>query len=858
MTFNNQSKNSSNKYNSNNLKDNNFYFNYLNNDKIIEKQKLCAYLIFEHDFIPFEQFLKKNTKVDNSFRVLKNILKFILLLHSRGIVFLDLKPDLLYLDKKLNLKVFDFYNSIKIIDIDKKIKNIYTPMFCSPEIFLCYPHFGIAQDIFSLGCLQILLFINYKKHDETSLRIYLKRVFNNTAYINNENNDYEISKQEKYDLMVEKAKSINENRDFLDTKIPKIPKNIDERLANIIKSCFIEDPLLRIDILQIINKINFDFFSKIKETDNIIEVSEATKSSLEKYIEKSMLLYITNRESNIKNTINKIDYEYCGIHGKNKIVFCESCKNFYCTTCISKNHSIHIYQNCEIYYDVIELLFYNKIKELDNKFLKPEFFEILALENDFQSDYELEREKIKEIYSEINNSITNLRGKQLELLEKSKNYFLSSKFHKLFSYSDKIKSYYEEFYKVKNLYSSYFKRFDISLKSKKTKVNFLNYESLINRFELFYLYSEVLKTYVDKLIEKSSNLKIQGKYKYNNELYTKIMIRSISDIEKKIVKEKYKAFDFAGKDILFLPKEIITIVANSNCIFSYIKNSFKLLTVNFDVNSIKIKKFLKGSASIYFFDYIYVTGGEYNDEGTRNCYYFSITEKILAEIPELNTLRRYHSLIALNDRLLCAIGGWSSYDVEIFDAAMNDYWRVCPKMNYARADATIFFFNKKWIYVFGGWDFITKEFIGGIERYEFFDNENSIKFHGSWENVTIKSDYVDCFYKYNMGVLLSKETPSEESIILVGGFTNQGDYSNELVHLSFNKKKQELGFNFKEHLDENFQSTYWYEKKFLIFDTEEGSKIACNFTSNNDILVYYYIEKEFKIYPNLVQLKRNK
>lgn len=169
----------------------------------------------------------------------------------------------------------------------------------------------------------------------------------------------------------------------------------------------------------------------------------------------------------------------------------------------------------------------------------------------------------------------------------------------------------------------------------------------------------------------------------------------------------------------------------------------------------------------------YITGGEYNDEGSKNCYSFKIAQKILGYVSELNVPRRYHSMLNLNNRFICVIGGWGLNDVEFYDTSIGKEWREFHKMNYCRSDASCLFFNKKWIYVIGGWSYSLKHSLGSIERYEFFENNNIIKFHGSWENISIKSNLSYCLSKYNMGIIVSEDKKYSESYILFGGYIDR-------------------------------------------------------------------------------------
>lgn len=801
---------------------------------------LSLFLIFDSQFISFDQFVKKNKKARHKYLLLKHLLKTFLILHSRGIVYLDLRPEMIQLDKSLNIRIFDFYNARKSSEIIDSNKIFYSPYFSAPEITFCTPKIGWAQDIYSIGCIIILLFLDYNKYDESSLKILQKRIFNTTPSMIKE------------DLRLD-------NKNFY-TRVPKIPKVIKKEIAEIIQKCFKIDPLERVDIVELIKLVNNTIFKENmkgnKLTDYVIVIKSATESSFEKYKEKMKFFYMEDRVNKSADAIEKM-FKKCKQHQKLKKDLCSNCDKYICEACRIENHNNHIVIDCDRYYDISEIIYFEKLKLVENKFLNINFFEFLLLESFFINDYEKERGKIETNFNKIIELLSNLKYKQIELLDKSKSILLNSKFKSIFTNSDKIKLFYKEFYIVKSFYLSLYRRFEILL-TNKLHINSRNYSFFIDKFEKYYEYSEILKSHADKMIENSCESKIKGKYKFTNEKYTSLMLNSIIDINKRQVKENHKFFDYAGKDVLFIPKEVLTIIPNTNKVFSYMKNNFKILPVNFDVNNIKIKGFLPGCASALINDMVYITGGELNDDGSRFSFYFSITQKIANEISELNILRRYHTMISLNSRFICCFGGWNSCDVEYYDTLNDDIWRVFHKMNYERADPTVCLVNSKWIYVFGGWNFSLKKCLGTIERYLFFESSSEILFHGAWENINIKSDFSLSISKYNMGILMSKENSISESYILIGGCDESLGYSKDIVNIEIDKKSGEIKYLNNNKLPDKYEASFWYEKEFQILQRDDGSFISVIFDSLNYIFVYDYNMKEFRRYENYLSFNRNK
>ena len=115
-----------------------------------------------------------------------------------------------------------FVNPLK----SKYTVKFLTPKYTAPEITICEPRHGWAQDIWSLGCILIELFIDYTKYDEGSIEILLTRIF--------------------------KGENI----------VPRIPKDLEQNIAMIVAKCFYIEPYLRVDTLSMIEKFNKYFKKK--------------------------------------------------------------------------------------------------------------------------------------------------------------------------------------------------------------------------------------------------------------------------------------------------------------------------------------------------------------------------------------------------------------------------------------------------------------------------------------------------------------------------------------------------------------------------------------------------------------------
>lgn len=138
------------------------------------------YLFME--FVPGGDFYFWETNMDNisisagRFYIAQIVLMFEYL-HSKLIVYRDLKPENLVLGADGYLKLIDFGSSVVLSDITKKTYSLCgTPEFLSPEVLLKKGH-TIAVDYWALG---VFLYELYAKEgpffDENPMKLYTKTI----------------------------------------------------------------------------------------------------------------------------------------------------------------------------------------------------------------------------------------------------------------------------------------------------------------------------------------------------------------------------------------------------------------------------------------------------------------------------------------------------------------------------------------------------------------------------------------------------------------------------------------------------------------------------------------------------------
>ena len=845
----------------------------------------------------------------NKLFIVNKLLRFVVMLHSNNILHRDIKLEYFFLTQPKNnqndfktcyVKTFDFVNafmfndSIEINKIDEDFmkqmreKLFLTPRFVSPELTLLKPAFGWGEDIWSLACLFIEIFIKYTDFQEEMISRLINRIFRGDEYLketvneaeknlnslkenengslnnNNDNNSLKNNENNNNNNQINNQNQNKNNDQEIKYVIPKIPKSIPLEIAQIIAICFYVEPRNRPNIITLVDKFN-NLFKKFNINQYEISVLEREKVNFLLEICRYIYLFSYNERTNMVSN----RWKECPYHTNSvKNFYCETCKNFFCENSIIMAHKNHLY---ELIYgqsknsdgqiiDIEEFSMEKKILkgfqvDLEKLEMEKNFKIIEEFSQDFDNDYYEEEQRINKEYDMILKKINELEKNQLHNLDSNKEKFQKAN-QKLFFGSKNIEEYCNNLYTTKGLFFSYLNRFNSSLKNNEiNSENYLNFRSKIDKF----------LNRADNLILNGNNLKKKcedlfqpGKYIFRHEQYTEEISKYLKILESKIFLEKMKFFDYSDSDTLFLTKELIMIIPLTNYVFSYSRNSYKKFSVNFEKNNIKLNSFLPGCSTLHLNNNFYITGGEIKDEATSNFLVMNIEDKVIYEKIEMNYPRRFHTMISIKikaQNFIMVVGGWDCNEVEYINTEEMSKWVSLPRMKFKRSDPTLYFFNNKYVYVFGGWDYSQKKCIGDVERYQIVNNEldEEICVNNSWENVKIKGESIS-LQKYNMGIinLIDEKTENSEKIILVGGFDESYDYSQSVIKIEIMQKENSIFVNKDiKGLPTGGESSFWYEKEFHIMNNDlDGELIAVNFNCFNNVYVYTFRTCEFKQYAN--------
>jgi len=238
-------------------------------------------------------------------------------------------------------------------------------------------------------------------------------------------------------------------------------------------------------------------------------------------------------------------------------------------------------------------------------------------------------------------------------------------------------------------------------------------------------------------------------------------------------------------------RDLFISIVNSNKIFSYNLDSAKFFITEVNFTDMPCDRFPNYSRSLIINGNLLVNGG-YDEENKVTLPYFFFYDRINKTLTRLNDMlygHSAHSIIFIPPHFVVVVSGSGIIKCEKFDMDNNE-WVELPDTLQPRQNTTLFYFNKQYIYAFGGayWDDKKKTFIylDTVERLDLDDGYEwqLIKSIRRGENLNLKkSVYSVLSYDVNR-------------VLLVGGSINYNTYSDEVMVFDFEKNE----FSLKENI----------------------------------------------------------
>lgn len=129
-----------------------------------EEKDATQHLVFEYmpsslwQYLNELRLLNEKLPIDKSVKIMKQILKGLKEIHSKGIMHRDIKPENILIDPRtLKIKICDF-GSAKLINDDKNIPLVVSKAYRAPELTLQCTKYGTEIDIWSAACIFLEFF----------------------------------------------------------------------------------------------------------------------------------------------------------------------------------------------------------------------------------------------------------------------------------------------------------------------------------------------------------------------------------------------------------------------------------------------------------------------------------------------------------------------------------------------------------------------------------------------------------------------------------------------------------------------------------------------------------------------------
>ena len=788
----------------------------------LDKEKDNIYLIFEYVYTNYE--LKSKTIPKDSPFIFETLLHVITtLVHCS----LSHQP-LYYLHKDIILyspddtfkllipfnEFIQFTQDYSSVDTHSKhsiINNENEEVFDrykSPEVL--YTGYSIKSDIWQTGCLALEMFSEYPVWDgltEEEMDINLKKYF-----------------------------------------VPKIHSDIPRHMWGILCEClcpYIESRITPSKLLAKYSKhlLRHNLINK----DKIRELNDDDKSDLD-------------NEDEVDD--NNFSIRKCPIHiGKDAYLFCTYCNEIMCDLCRDTVHIDHKDKDC--FYEYLEYvntarqkthMFKEKFEKyiIDAKVPEKEKYDtMMNISNEeIEKLYNDQKKKITEQFVYISTLLGQIEKVEIDRLGKYKEYF-SNKFNEVFENYSELQKTVKEVNEMiaqrervfgnfqtlsqrnkENVMKSIIKEDNVLLFKKKKIISHVSsFHKTKDKIDLIKRYFEIfISHYKDNKIndivkfleKKTESLAVKYKNENADEIYSSL----ITEFNLLSLLSSRSYFTQTQKE-LYLP------ITNKNELFSYNFEINKYLITIADFSSLPITQFPLYSRYTLLNNVLYINGGY--DDVTKSTlpYTFSLDRlhNKLIRHSDMHYGHSAHSLlpIAPNDLIVISGSGIVKCERYIGD---KDTWVMLPDINIARQNVTLFYFNKQYVYAFGGvyWDESDKEFkfVDKVERLNL--GYGSVQGDSHWKFIEYRCNYEKGNFNLRKSVMSSLSV-STGKCLLVGGAIKFNEYSDECIEFDFEKNEFTLRDDVRlprKTCFPNKSFMYWGDKAWAL--DNDGNVIEFDFS----------------------------
>lgn len=616
--------------------------------------------------------------------------------------------------------------------------------------------------------------------------------------------------------------------------LPQIPKNVPKNLWSLICNCLNPYKDVRITSSELLSQ----FIELIHKTPELSQF-ELILNELKKC---EPISGGDNQFSaigggilgeNIKNdTINNSNNDYlygdplkyrkCALHSEIDLDhYCAKCNEIICKDCETKFHSEHN-EAVFCFEEYVKLVnersqmfktkFDKYVEDTQIASQKEKFWELLKSNKDeIELMYNAQQTKITEQFNYLHQLLDKIKEIELQHLLTYKKYF-QDKVNLLQSNYEGIQKEIEDVNQIIVRRFSNFTNFASLPKNQQENIikgtpnedNLITLKKkeiikLISHFQKEKENVNLIKRYFDLFVSHYKDTKIND--------IVKLLEMKISTLTKKYNEEnkdnnynllekefEESALDSARNYFSAASRNLYLPLVNTQKIFAYNFELNKFLIITVDFSNLPIKRFPNYSRNLTINGNLIINGGF--DEETRctlpDFLLFNRDNSNLSKLEDMIYGHSAHSLIYLpptNELVVVSGSGIVKCELYSFET---EKWKEIPEINTSRQNPTLFYYNKQYLYAFGGayWDETQRAFIylDSVERLNL--GFGSIKGDDKWE-------VINYFVKGNEDLNLKKSVMSAlsykcNSILLVGGAVGYNSYSDECVLFDFDTNSFEL------------------------------------------------------------------
>ena len=545
--------------------------------------------------------------------------------------------------------------------------------------------------------------------------------------------------------------------------------------------------------------------------------------------------------------------KFCNLHKENEAnLYCVNCLSFICTECESKNHQPHK-DSIFTFKDFIKLV--NERTELFkskfNKYLietniieqKEIIYEIVNKNiSDIEQLYSIQLDKLNKQFTYLHELIDKLKETEVSHLLTYKDFF-NNKIGLLKDNYDNILNKISNINKILNDRIDKLRTFDSQSRSIQENiiVNVVKEDNIIVEIKkeiiksISQVYKEkdyisLQKRYFDQFISHYRDTKINDIVKLL-EIKTESLNKKYKEENKdtyytSLINEFESSSQIASK-LYFNPlyKELFLPISNTDNLYKYSFDIEQFTILSADFGSISLKRFPNYSKHLQIDKTLYINGGfdEESKSMLKDTIVYNIETETLSQLPDMIYSHSAHSIIFLpcpaNQIIVVSGSGLSKCESYSFE---NESWSELPDINTPRQNTCLFYFNKQYLYSFGGayWNESTKSFdyLDTIERLDL--GFGPIRGSNKWEEVhyTTKGTISSNLKRSVISVL-----PFDNStVLLIGGSIGYNKYSKDCYTFNFESKAVQVEPNIKVPTNTCFPNKwiYSYSNKAYQFDNQ--------------------------------------